>query len=78
MSDGRRCPRARHLSISKSLRATTAELDDLRVPLLGCTDQIVRAESVFCVRPSSPRHASVVALRDGKIGWSQGDDNGPG
>ena len=32
----------------KSLRATTAELDDLRAPLLGCTDQILRPESAFC------------------------------
>ena len=31
----------------KSLRATTAELDDLRAPLLGWTDQIVRAESAI-------------------------------
>jgi hypothetical protein len=52
MSDGCRCPCARHLSMSKSLRATTAELDDLRVPLLGCTDQIVRAESAVGCCPS--------------------------
>jgi hypothetical protein len=35
----------------KSLRATTAELDDLRALSLGCTDQIVRAESAIGAKP---------------------------
>jgi hypothetical protein len=38
----------------KSLRATTAELDDLRAPLLG----IVRAASAFCVGVGRPAERS--------------------
>jgi hypothetical protein len=51
----------------KSLRATTAKLDDLRAPLLGCTDQIVRAESAFRVDVTVDL-ASLIALGERLFG----------